>query len=229
MRHLFFALLTSTTLLAQPIMLNYHNGEQFLFDVDPETSLDEIMNQAAVFLPDQDHVVIEVSKKSPSKVWNRQMGHQGQPLSHPRDYCAGVTPQEQADIQFIVRTLANKSLIAIAMSKTELEEAGDRIDQVHPLQFLYTIFGDEELKVGIRNIRGKGWVWNQFTAGIKDSLETEYLACNMKEEYICDFCQKLGIKPSLIMPAIEAQNWDELIDLLITNIPRKGDHDRYDC
>jgi len=65
-------------------------------------------------------------------------------------------------------------LISIAIAKGDLVAAGDRIDHVHPLRFLEAVFTDEELKVGIRNIRGKGWVWNHFVGGLKDSLSTEF-------------------------------------------------------
>ena len=161
--------------------------------------------------------------------WKKRAQRQsGASLGHPRDYKGGVTECEAADVRFIVSTLANKSLITIAKEKSNLEAAGDRIDHVHPLNFLLVIFTDEELKVGIRNIRGKGWVWSSFVCGIKTTLATESAIRNVMP-YLSDFAKKLEVNQKLLLPAVRAGNWDQFVDLLIQNVPRKDDGRRFDC
>jgi len=155
-------------------------------------------------------------------------GHQGGYLGHPRDYNATLTQVEIDSISYIVNTLAFRSLVSILKCKGELEAAGDRVDQVHPLRFLEVIFTSEQLKAGIRSIRGRGWIWGDFLAGFKNSLATESQIGNMTKAQINDFAAKVGINPNIITPSIEARNWDQLMDSLITQIPRRGNHDRYD-
>lgn len=152
----------------------------------------------------------------------------GEYLGYPRDYHAPLSASEKSDIKYIVTTLANKSLISIAKNRGQLEAAGDRIDHVHPLKFLLTVFTDEELKVGIRNIRGRGWIWNDFIAGIAKCFSTESTIGNLKTEIIHNFSRQASIKPEQISSQIESKRWEELVDVLIDIIPRSGDSGRYD-
>ncbi len=160
--------------------------------------------------------------------WHKQTERQpGRSLGYPRDYVHGVTPSELSDIRFIVKTLADKSLVTIAKERCSLEAAGERIDHVHPLNFLLMIFTDEELKVAIRNIRGNGWAWSNFVGGIKQTLTTES-AINNVMPHVQDFAHKLDISVQLILPSLRSHNWDLLVDQLIKYVPRKGNGGRYD-
>ncbi|MCH9610411.1 MAG: hypothetical protein S4CHLAM81_12860 [Chlamydiales bacterium] len=160
--------------------------------------------------------------------WNgRAETKRGGPLGYPRDYSIGFSEEEFADIQFIVLTLADKSLVSIAKERYALESAGDRIDHVHPLNFLLAVFTNEELKVGVRNIRGKGWVWSNFVGGIKQTLSTEAQINNVMP-FLQDFTSKLEISVPVVLPAVRSKNWDLFIDQLIRYVPRKDDSGRYD-
>ncbi len=230
MHALLMMTMISSVAFAQIVTLTTDH-EEFLFNVHPEETISEIIEQASPFLGDDDLIILEISRKRNAfKFWDHQARNQGQYLGYPRNYEAGISREEKGYIHYIITTLANKTLVTIAKSRTELENAGDRIDHVHPLHFLRTVFTDEELKVGIRNIRGKGWVWHSFTAGLKDTLSTELDIGNIKEEYVIDFAQAVELNPNIIRPFIQARNWDGLIDALINEIPRKNnDRDRYDC
>ena len=152
----------------------------------------------------------------------------GQFLGTPRDYFAPLMANETADIRHIVTSLANRSLVHLLANRGEFEAAGDRVDHVHPLKFLTVIFTDEELKVCIRNMRGRGWVWSNFAAGLTDSLATESNIDNLRVDQIYDFASTVEIDPSMIQPSLEQKRWEEFINLLIEHVPRKGDHGRYD-
>lgn len=152
----------------------------------------------------------------------------GEYLGRPRDYNAPLTTNEKSDIRYIITTLASKSLISIAKNRSQLEAAGDRIDHIHPLKFLLAVFTDEELKVGIRNIRGRGWVWNDFISGICQSFSTESSIGNLKLDFIQNFAALTKIQTMQIMTQIQNNRWEELVDVLIEIIPRNGDSGRYD-
>lgn len=216
---------------AHEILVNTSDGEIFVFDVDPTTSLAELQNKVAhLSNGNLSDFVIEFPAEGASTSFSTPLAthSQGSYLGHPRNFLAEVSPEEKSDIRFIITTLANKSLIAVALAKSDLEAAGDRIDHIHPLRFLITVFTDEELKVGIRNIRARGWIWNHFIGGLKDCLAVETRIGNMKEEHIGHFSRIVKIESKLIIPALSQQRWEEFVDLLITHIPRSGNQDRYD-
>ncbi len=217
---------------AKEVFVTLHE-ECFYLSVDEKATLEDVTKKIKAFAnPEMNTVLIELPLKEDQWIepvrWKLKAKRHGQNLGFSRDYFAQLHPSEHNDIRFIITFLANKSLISIAGHRGALEEAGDRIDHIHPLRFLLTVFSDEELKVGIRNIRGKGWVWGDFVSGIKESLSTEMYNQNMTDAHVLDFASRLGIKAHLITPAVKAGQWDDFIDILITEIPRKGDFRRYD-
>ncbi len=153
---------------------------------------------------------------------------QGGYLGYPRNYHAPLAPNEIADIRYIVTFLANKSIISIFNNQSSLESAGDRIDHIHPLRFLEAVFGDDELKVGVRNIRNKSLVWKDFIGGVKESLTTESSIGNVNDQQLLDFCTRLKISYHNVSPLVMQKRWDEFVDALI-KIPRTGDYDRFGC
>lgn len=199
--------------------------DEVRFESPPyETATDAIL-RAGSFIESAEHIVIEISP-TPLISDTYVPKHA---FELPRRYHHEVSDAEKRDIHFIVTTLANRSLIAIGLAKAELEAAGARVEHLHPFSFLLTIFTSEELKVGIKHVRGKGWVWNQFLAGLQQSLAQENEIGNLCETYIHDFAGRIEIDAAWIMPIIEREAWDELLDALIAHVPRKGDHHRYDC
>lgn len=145
-----------------------------------------------------------------------------------RDYHEQVTDQEKEYIAFIVTTLGNKPLTKIYKEKDNLKKIGDKIDHIHPLRFLMTVFTDEELKAAIANIKESRWVWGEFKKGLFNSLKDESKSKNMNIEFIQDFANTVEIDSSLIIPAINQSDWDGLISILIKNVPREGNPNRYD-
>ena len=145
-----------------------------------------------------------------------------------RVYHAPLTEQEKADIRYIIITLANKSLTKLYQNKSHLDHVGDRIKPVHPLTFLEYVFTNDELIVGIRNIRKRGWVWDDFISGLKGSLKDELEKNNLQDEFIIEFANKIEIDISSIYPTIQNQQWVEFVDTLIKIVPRKGGGGRYD-
>ena len=146
-----------------------------------------------------------------------------------RNYNVQLSDSEEKDLHFILKTLALKSLIELAKYKSKLEKAGDRIDHVHPLNFLATVFSDEELKAYMHAIKKRGsFIWDKFINGLTDSLDEEYKSDNLKVEYLQDFSLRVGIDMGLIYPSVENRDWNDLVRQLIVHIPRNEDSQRYD-
>lgn len=146
-----------------------------------------------------------------------------------RDYWAPVTKAEKKELYYIVKTLARDSLISIGTSKSSINKAGDKIEHLHPLNFLKTIFEDEEMKAYAHAIRDRGGlVWSGFMGGVTRSSDEETAHGNMKDEFIEDFAKILKIDAKLIIPHIKKSKWKELVISLIENIPRENDPNRYD-
>ncbi len=145
-----------------------------------------------------------------------------------RDYNHLVTPTEKNDIAYIINTMGMSSLISIAAHRQDLKDAGARVDHIHPLRWLQTIFTDDQMKTSLHAMRNRGWIWGEFFNGTKNSLEEESARNNMKPEYIQDFARNVNIDPALITPSIQARNWEQFIQILIDKIPRNDDSDRYD-
>lgn len=148
--------------------------------------------------------------------------------STPRNYQYPVSSSERSDIKYIITTLATGSWTQLLKNKSSLEKAGDRVDSVHPLRFLQCIFSEEELKAGLHSIYDRSRIYKHFTDGLFDSLEQESNRDNLKEEYVIDFSNNLGINPALIMPLITNKKWSNLLSTLINLLPRKGNPGRYD-
>jgi len=145
----------------------------------------------------------------------------------PRSYADGVTLNEGADIAYILKTLANQSLPKIKSYESALKRAGDRIDHVHPLQFLKHIFVNEELKVAIRNLQGRSWVWTDFLKGLTDSLAEENGRSNITP-FLNEFAVKVNANVSLLIPLQQSGRWDKFVNTLIDTIPRAEGSGRYD-
>lgn len=143
-----------------------------------------------------------------------------------RNYSAGYTAAETADIAYIIRTLANSSLAKIKGAESSLKKAGDRIDHVHPLQFLVCVFTNEELKTCMRNLQGRSWVWKDFLKGLTESLSNE----NAKDNVIPfaeDFAAKVNVDLNQILPILQTGRWERFVNTLIDVIPRESGGNRY--
>ncbi len=146
--------------------------------------------------------------------------------TEPRNYPAGLSQQETTDITFIVSTLGKSSLLKIKSSEKSLKSAGDRIINVHPFQLLALVFTNEELKVAMRQMNGRAWVWKEFLDGVTTSLEEENNLNNVAP-FVADFAKRINFDANQINTFVKGKKWKDLVDELIKKIPREGDTGRY--
>lgn len=144
-----------------------------------------------------------------------------------RHYLQAVTASERSDINFIINTLGMSSLAKVTKSKSSLKKAGDRVDHVHPMRFLLTIFSDEPMKASIHAMQGRSWIWSEFISNLKDTFEEEAVRGTLTTNYIADFSQKLGLDFDTVNTYVQQHSWTGLVDYMISSIPRNADHGRY--
>lgn len=135
-----------------------------------------------------------------------------------RIYDEPVTKEEKKDISFIITYLADKSLISLLRHKSSLEDAGSRIDHVHPLRFLMCVFTDEELKDGIKSIYKRGgWVWSDFIGGLKNSLKDEFQRNNLRDDQISHFAATISMDNKEMVNLAHKNKWTDFVIHLIKN------------
>lgn len=141
-----------------------------------------------------------------------------------RDYNIPLSSANVKDISYIVTTLGSASLIKAMKSQSSMKKAGERVENVHPLNFLLCIFSSEELTAALSSIKEKSWAWKEFFGGLKKSLSDESKRNNMKPEFIQSFANALGIDAAAITPAIQQGRWDDFVNILISLKPRTNNN-----
>lgn len=228
-------------LLSKTITLLNSSGESVEFEVDPSDQFLDIVEQIQFyFQTNETHHEENQAQKIESGRDDREpfshqlnfaMSHAGITIrakkTNWRDYDAPVTKKEKEKISYIIRTLANDSLISIGSSQSSLKKAGNNIDHLHPFRFLITVFTDEELKAGVHAIRDRGgWIWSGFIEGITGSLDDEGKNNNLIP-FTSDFAKEVKINSDLILPSLKQGKWENFINILIDKIPREIDPNRY--
>lgn len=200
-------LLLPMTAIAEQLVLFSPEGKQFILDVSDEMTVSEL---SLGICPG----------------W--MFSFEKSTSNSPRDYLKPVSGEEKNDIAYIVNTMGMSSLAKIAKAKSSLKSAGARIDHIHPLRFLGTVFADDKMKASMRSLYKRSWVWDEFFDGIKDSLNEETDRGTMKAEYVLDFTTNLNLSYEEVQGFILQRKWESLIRTLIYTIPRNHDVNRYD-
>jgi hypothetical protein len=236
--------LLSAPAIAEEVLVRNSMGEIISLDIDPNKSFQDVIhtihNQLITtdrevgFFGNENLFAVEEGKSkshfAPLGVFLLDYFFGSKTVkarSMPRDYMQPVSPQEKADIRYIVISLASNSWLQLLDARASLKKAGDRVDHVHPFRFLMCIFKDEELKAGVHSIRDRKKIWKEFLGGLSTSLEEEANFNNLKAEFIQDFANHVGVNSSVINASIKGRRWEEFVDLLLTHLPRAGDPNRY--
>ncbi|MDP1835759.1 MAG: hypothetical protein Q8K75_07510 [Chlamydiales bacterium] len=213
------------------------DGDQVLLELSPYNTLEELDQHLNTIDQENGHWVLLATRNSGESIFptadyninDRESDSYKRDINEgARDYYYEPTAEDKSNISFIVKTLANHNEASLLFKKGQIEAAGARIEHIHPLKFLQMIFMDEELKVGMRNIRKKSWVWKSFRSGLCDSLNDEQRVDNMRDEYLARFCAAVDLDHNVVAGLYQQKAWRDFVESLVTNVPRKGDHRRYD-
>lgn len=209
------SLLSSTLLNGAHLTVYPEAGEPFTIEIEPNDTVSELFAQI-----DQKTSYASFLSLSPNISKSATIT--------PRDYLQLVTKDEKNDISFIVNTLGMGSVTKIAKNKSSLKNAGNRVNHVHPLRFLQTVFQDERMKASMQAMQKRSLMWDEFITGLKKSLQEEMDRDNIKLEYIQDFASSLNLSIDQIYSYIQQERWEPLVKALIQLLPRNDDADRYD-
>ena len=233
-----FALLPAISpFSATEIVIQASPENKFILEVAPEDSFLSVMESIQEYMAileaensdNTQEYPIENTFRLDVELRNRSFiaAKPSKPKKNPRVYKDRLSDSEKNDITYIVTTLAKNSLIKIREMEKLLKKAGDRIDHLHPFNFIMCIITDPDLSVCFRNIHGKSWVGKDFFGALIGTLKEESKIDNLNP-FINDFSAKIKIDPNAIIPSLEQQRWKDFIDVLLNSIERNEDHNRYD-
>lgn len=216
---------------SETITLVTRSGQEASFEIAPQDHFLDVMNSIQNYFYDEDSEMPPVAGERKILQLNFSLSNSEVTIRSKkkpwRSYKVGYSRKDKEDVSYIVNTLARESLISIGSSTSSLNKAGDRINHLHPFNFLLCIFTDEELKCGAHAIRDRsGLVSDRFFGGITTSLQEEHQQHNLAP-FIADFAKKLNLDVNLITPVLNNCQWKSFVELLIDAIPRKNDPSRY--
>ena len=101
-------------------------------------------------------------------------GSLSMPLYSSHDYRQEVTHSEREAVTYILDTLANDSMPSLLFSESELQAAGDRTKDVHPLKYFTLIFSDPILRHDFHKMHSRnGMIWSRFEDGMIKNLASK--------------------------------------------------------
>jgi hypothetical protein len=207
---------------AQEIVVRGADGQYNVVDIAPEIPFSVAIDSLHPHLNNSNDFILDFMSTLPQETLNSKDDR-----ALYRDYLIPVSASEKKDISFIINTLGMSSLIKIKKSESAIKKAGKRVDHLHPFRFLICIFTDDEMIASVHAMDGRAWVWSEFKAGIKGTMDTEANNNNLNPEYIKDFATQLGVAPDPIYSIIANRQWDELINLLLSQVKRNANAGRY--
>jgi len=125
-----------------------------------------------------------------------------------------ITDEERGHLRSIIDTMANTSTIMLPFYKDQLEDLGRRINHVHPLRFIGTIFADPYLKQCMATVRDSYFKWRGFLDGFSRRIEEEHSRDNVLP-YILGFCKLVKADPDQVRILIQKRNWEGFVLFLI--------------
>jgi|GEM_PF-2884299 len=147
---------------------------------------------------------------------------------HERNYQIPATAKQADMITYVITTMGFKGYGTLFKEREKLKATKKPLINLHPFRFLEVIFTGEETIAAMPNIKDKRFVWPEFKNGLYPSLTEEAQKGNLKIDDVKDFAHNVKVDPKVIIPAIKAKDWDQLVELLIENVPRKGNPNRLD-
>lgn len=223
--------LASSLVFGEDILVRTPDGEEMTVEVQPEETFIDVIkriksqvnlteendgeNQNALGIPNYrlDFLSVSDAVRGASK---------------PRKYNENVSSADKSDVRYIITTLATSTWTTLLSEKSSLKKAGERVDHVHPLRFLMCVFTDDEMNGCVHSIRDRSKVWKEFFSGLSNTLEEEAGKDNMRPEFIRDFSKKVKVDLNLLLKPINDRRWKDFVDILLEQIPRTGNPDRYD-
>lgn len=127
-----------------------------------------------------------------------------------------VAKEDQEKIGSLIYALSHYSYWQLLWKQKDVNELGDSVRHVPPLQFLLICCGSEKLKSWMQNIRKSTLKWNGFINGLSDRITQDRDSGKLHAE-LPGFAAALKKKEHL--PALEQHaasgNWTAFVDILL--------------
>jgi hypothetical protein len=138
-----------------------------------------------------------------------------QPKKEVESYDQLICTQDDKDtIYEIISTIAENGKLTLLFKQTDLRDLGEKIDHLHPLKFLTSIFTNPKLKVDMVNVFDDFFKRAGFMEGLGPNL-TKEAEKEKLNQYIGDFAAEVGVTEEGIKPYFEQRDWEGLVIYLI--------------
>lgn len=134
-------------------------------------------------------------------------------------YFTPLTQEEEKSIHYIITTLSTKSTISLFRYRKQLEKAGAKTENVHPLRFWKYVLDNESLKKGLPKIGSipKKQLINDFA----ESFAVVYQKGELRKEYVDDFCDCTGVSKKSLYSYAKQGMWSNFVEHFF-NLVTKG-------
>lgn len=120
------------------------------------------------------------------------------------------TQEDQALIYEVISTIAEHGKVGILFRISHLKEIEAKIDHVHPLKFLETIFSNPYLKECMWDIFDDYFKRSGFMDGLNPSLSRE-AELGRLFIYLQEFADRVNVPLAHIEPLFQSRSWEELV------------------
>jgi hypothetical protein len=122
--------------------------------------------------------------------------------------------REKAAIREIVSAMGEKNFAFLILNSGHLTELGNRIDHVHPLQFIGFILSDPYLKKCLHAIHENYFKWMAFVDGFAGGMEREMANQTLYPE-LEKFAPFIGKDYQILLRFVYTENWKGFIECLM--------------
>lgn len=125
-----------------------------------------------------------------------------------------VTPEENKLIWELIDKLGNKGYLGLLGVKPRMDKIKEKIQFIHPLRFLGSIFSDPYLKKCMKKAFEKGPVKSRFLSELGENFLKEFPSNNVYP-LVPGFCKKVGADPKEVNMFIQSSQWEKLVEYLM--------------
>jgi hypothetical protein len=127
-------------------------------------------------------------------------------------YFTPLTQEEEESINYIISTLSYKSTISLLRYRKQLEVAGSKTTNVHPLRFWKYVLVTQSLRRGLPKMGGIPK--RQLIGDFAEAFTVVSRSGWMKQEYIDDFCESTGISKNTFNSYAKQGKWGDFLGFL---------------
>jgi hypothetical protein len=120
------------------------------------------------------------------------------------------TEEHKIYIREIITTMAENGKLALLFKQTHLKEIGAKINDVHPLKFLSTVFSDPDLKTCMFPIWSDYFKRTNLIDGLGASLTREAEKGKL-HQHLERFAEDVGVPAADLQPYFDQRDWENMV------------------